>query len=955
MKDYYIQMVNNDPEQGKRASFATFYRTWVGEFPHLLFRTKRQHLECSVCQRHRLLIKGFSNNMLARKQQTSYYEKHLRDQWRDRCTYWEIRSQSRLRWGPRGTLALIVDGMDQAKFAYPRSPVMGGKQWANFTRPRAHIVGIKIHGWGMFFGISRADAAKDSNHHLEMVAATLSTLQRKCGLSFSQMHLHIQSDNCVREVKNNTLARWCSSLVSRGTFASVTMAALRSGHSHEDIDQVFGRLASFMQKRPFAQCPSDFVPLIQEFLNTGEFPYEDYREAFEVNRVRDWRGFLSGSVPSFIGGMSGPGTDLVIDSEYWRKAPQHGRDVILRTRGLKRGALATGQLQWLAKPLTIFDGKRIADKMIPVGGADKYLSEKYPTEAVEAKLDFAKFLNSSFPPDPSQGPHANGPCFLRPFQLGWRADFGLAGSLDPDQLLLMSELIMSESFRTDADLGGVEKLSAVVQLLTGMDPAIRDTLETTVDLFLRRVISDFEKAPDGLKKPLNFRDAVQKHQCCAAYIHFKSVLQSKCPEGHWSTLCAEMDEAFFNQFLDADLQAALSSSVPPGDIQAIGAFRSHMANFEKMKTSELEKREDELQREVFAATFKQLSVQLDSDLAILEEKFARNRDQEALDASRDEKFLRDRQVGDQLSGAMNDFATFNAQFHGFAGPTVIKHRRTLEDMFTTQKLDVTTPVLLRFEKTESQKNDSRKSAQQCIAASSTNYKVNGHVEFARAAATSIFDNTLPQAHYLGFVKKENYSKTQEALSELVYAHWDQSDESGPKARPRSENNNEPIGLKILAMVNGTVVWPDSLGTRFPAGSMEHKELEKKRLDFVAKYPQPAGDTVQPARPTQTARSTARPDFSIDNGALPLDPTRVVDLAGVSASDFTAERLASCIGKNNRPSVVLTTDFKLWIGNEGNEQLQVQPMPLFGFGLGDFEEKVYGGALAGVKLSAFPSF
>lgn len=69
-----------------------------------------------------------------------------------------------------------------------------------------------------------------------------------------------------------------------------------------------------------------------------------------------------------------------------------------------------------------------------------------------------------------------------------------------------------------------------------------------------------------------------------------------------------------------------------------------MANFEKMKTSELEKREDELQREVFAATFKQLSVQLDSDLAILEEKFTRNRDQEALDASRDEKFLRDRQA-----------------------------------------------------------------------------------------------------------------------------------------------------------------------------------------------------------------------------------------------------------------------------------------------------------------------
>ena len=71
------------------------------------------------------------------------------------------------------------------------------------------------------------------------------------------------------------------------------------------------------------------------------------------------------------------------------------------------------------------------------------------------------------------------------------------------------------------------------------------------------------------------------------------------------------------------------------------------------------------------------------------------------------------------------------------GPTVIKHRRTLEDMFTTQKLDVTTPVLLRFEKTESQKNDSRKSAQQCIAASSTNYKVNGFADTDAVKSSTI--------------------------------------------------------------------------------------------------------------------------------------------------------------------------------------------------------------------------
>ena len=66
------------------------------------------------------------------------------------------------------------------------------------------------------------------------------------------------------------------------------MAALRSGHSHEDTDQCFGRLASWMQKKPYALEPSDFVPLINDFLKESDFPFEPYRVAFEVNRVRDW-------------------------------------------------------------------------------------------------------------------------------------------------------------------------------------------------------------------------------------------------------------------------------------------------------------------------------------------------------------------------------------------------------------------------------------------------------------------------------------------------------------------------------------------------------------------------------------------------------------------------------------------------------------------------------------------
>lgn len=178
-----------------------------------MFRTKRQHLECSICQRHRLLIRSFAHNLLARRQQTSHYNGHIRDQYLDRMKYWAIRQESRMH---TSCIAVIIDGMDQAKFCYPRSPIMDGKQWANLARPRCHIVGVKIHGFAVFFSISRADCAKDSNHHCEILARTLTMVKERFNLEFSNMHLHIQSDNCVREVKNNSIARWCSTNVSRG-------------------------------------------------------------------------------------------------------------------------------------------------------------------------------------------------------------------------------------------------------------------------------------------------------------------------------------------------------------------------------------------------------------------------------------------------------------------------------------------------------------------------------------------------------------------------------------------------------------------------------------------------------------------------------------------------------------------------------------------------------------------
>ena len=62
------------------------------------------------------------------------------------------------------------------------------------------------------------------------------------------------------------------------------------------------------------------------------------------------------------------------------------------------------------------------------------------------------------------------------------------------------------------------------------------------------------------------------------------------------------------------------------------------------------------------------------------------------------------------------------------------------------------------------------------------------------------------------------------------------------------------------------------------------------------------------------------------------------------------RIATAPGKAGvRPTVTITKDMKLWIGNERPERLEIkEPMPLFGFGLGEFEDKVIAGGRASNK-------
>ncbi|CAE7518779.1 cofG [Symbiodinium necroappetens] len=211
MKEYWEQL-NCQRESQKPISFAFFWRVWYQEFAFMKFRSHSNHAVCSTCLRHKLLIRELSSHLLARKEQVKRYHGHLRDQYLDRMTYWSLRGESRLRGG--ASVTAIIDSMDQSKTCLPRGACMKSKELSNMQRPKMHLTAVIIHGFSIFLFLSEHDQAKNSSSMIEMMSYSLTMLSKHCLLK--HLSVNIQSDNTVREMKNNPFAKWMGSLVSHG-------------------------------------------------------------------------------------------------------------------------------------------------------------------------------------------------------------------------------------------------------------------------------------------------------------------------------------------------------------------------------------------------------------------------------------------------------------------------------------------------------------------------------------------------------------------------------------------------------------------------------------------------------------------------------------------------------------------------------------------------------------------
>ena len=193
---------------------------WRTHFWFMKFRATSTHAVCTECLRHKMLLRELGHHLEARRSQQSLYGLHLKSQYADRVTYWTTRGKSRTR--NNSWICAILDGMDQAKFQYPRSEhaVFQAKDMAGFIRPRAHITCMIMHGYGTLFTISPSDVKKDSSTMADILMHGLHLLARDCNVDLKQIHFNLQTDNTSRECKNNTTVRLFSWVISHGRLPS---------------------------------------------------------------------------------------------------------------------------------------------------------------------------------------------------------------------------------------------------------------------------------------------------------------------------------------------------------------------------------------------------------------------------------------------------------------------------------------------------------------------------------------------------------------------------------------------------------------------------------------------------------------------------------------------------------------------------------------------------------------
>jgi hypothetical protein len=181
-----------------------------------------------------------------------YFEhvKHLKWVRLERETYYANRKKSRDR--PDKYVSITIDAADQADFHLPHW-AEHDKDEASAFKVKTHVVGALMHGHAPKAFISGNQCKQGHNVTIQAFWECLVTLHKgKYGIPPT---IFLQLDNTTKQNKGKYLVAFCELLVSLKVCKEIKINFLPVGHTHEDIDQFFSRLAILLRRTDALSLP----------------------------------------------------------------------------------------------------------------------------------------------------------------------------------------------------------------------------------------------------------------------------------------------------------------------------------------------------------------------------------------------------------------------------------------------------------------------------------------------------------------------------------------------------------------------------------------------------------------------------------------------------------------------------------------------------------------------------
>lgn len=274
-------------------AWSTFWRCWNARWCKILvFRKSSTHSQCNFCWRcQQWLAKHIS---LADKLTIAErLKEHLRMQYTDRCLYWSLRWASKQ--GSLNVLTVIIDSMDKSKFGIPQWPHgVKPKLLDELIRPTLTLTGCMAHGCATCLFLADETVSHGADAFLEVLLRTLDfALQHHqlVGRPFPE-HLVLQSDNPTNQAKNSLSNVFLAALVAKYKFQTCTLNFLTVGHTHEDIDQLFGIVTELLRGSAGFQSPDDVQKLLEDGLGHHISAKGERLHVQQLSCVRDFSAWL---------------------------------------------------------------------------------------------------------------------------------------------------------------------------------------------------------------------------------------------------------------------------------------------------------------------------------------------------------------------------------------------------------------------------------------------------------------------------------------------------------------------------------------------------------------------------------------------------------------------------------------------------------------------------------------